>query len=457
MENHSQKKLVKSLLSNHTELELFTSAFTYAAIGMAIVDISGKWIKVNQSLCDLVEYSEEELTSLSFQDITHPSDLQEDLFQLNRLLNKEIESYQLEKRYITKSGNTVYILLSVSLIRDNSGNPSFFISQIQNISNLKAYESELLKLISQDYLTKIGNRRHFYEHAERELKRSARTRLPVSLLMIDIDRFKRINDNYGHQAGDEVLKSISLVIKKAIRPMDILGRIGGEEFAVLLPETNRDESYIVAERLRNIVAATEFPRLNLSHVTISIGTSTFSGDEKSIDTRMLQTDSALYRAKKSGRNRTESYVDPEESEPIVTNQPFASFINLTWNKSFESGHAVLDSQHIKLFETANLLLSSLIRGDDHVHSNKLIDQLIIHINKHFEFEESLLETIEYPSVEQHSMIHRNLISRLNMLKIEYHDNFDFLDHFFSFLFVDVVQNHLIHEDAKFFNLLRKKP
>jgi two-component system cell cycle sensor histidine kinase/response regulator CckA len=110
----------------------FESAFRYAAIGMSLVSLDGHWLKVNQSLCDLVGFSEEELLALSFQDITHPDDLQEDLDYVEQLIAGEIDAYQMEKRYIRKDGSVVPVLLSVSLVRDRDGAPARFVSQIQD-------------------------------------------------------------------------------------------------------------------------------------------------------------------------------------------------------------------------------------------------------------------------------------------------------------------------------------
>lgn len=120
---------------------LFESAFDHAAIGMALVAPDGHWLRVNRSICQLVGYSEEELLALTFQDITHPDDLETDLAYVQQMLRGEIESYQMEKRYRHRNGQTVWVLLSVSLVRSADGQPRFFISQIQDIMGRKAAEA----------------------------------------------------------------------------------------------------------------------------------------------------------------------------------------------------------------------------------------------------------------------------------------------------------------------------
>lgn len=128
---------------------LFQSAFEFAAIGMALVSPEGKWLRVNRSVCKITGYSEAELLQRTFQDITHPDDLELDLENVRKMLAGEIETYQMEKRYHRKNGDVVWVLLSVSLVRTRSGDPLFFISQIQDITRQKLSEQELAKATAQ--------------------------------------------------------------------------------------------------------------------------------------------------------------------------------------------------------------------------------------------------------------------------------------------------------------------
>ena len=122
---------------------LFQNAFEHAAIGMALVAPEGKWLRVNRSVCEITGYSEQELLEHSFQDITHPDDLDLDLANVGKMLTGEIDSYQMEKRYYHKNGAIVWVLLSVSLVRDEKAQPRFFISQIQDITSRKESEQQL--------------------------------------------------------------------------------------------------------------------------------------------------------------------------------------------------------------------------------------------------------------------------------------------------------------------------
>ena len=177
---------------------------------------------------------------------------------------------------------------------------------LRDISAHRARERALMALASTDDLTGLYNRRYFLELLRRELERSRRYRRPLSLLMIDVDHFKRVNDRFGHAAGDSVLWSLAHVGQQCFREFDGFGRLGGEEFAVILTETDAPKAMTVAERYRRQVAQTTF-RVKKERVvvTVSIGITTLSPADGSLSAEELiqRADEALYRAKTQGRNR----------------------------------------------------------------------------------------------------------------------------------------------------------
>jgi diguanylate cyclase (GGDEF)-like protein len=170
--------------------------------------------------------------------------------------------------------------------------------------HLHRQEAKLKHQANIDYLTGVFNRRYFTQQGKLNLARAQRYGTPLSLIMLDIDLFKNVNDIHGHDQGDKVLVKLCHLCKKELRKVDILGRIGGEEFAVLLPETGLDQALEVAERLRSVVDETEMLLAGDGslHFTISLGVATL-GPEDSLDRLLMAADRALYDAKHTGRNR----------------------------------------------------------------------------------------------------------------------------------------------------------
>jgi diguanylate cyclase (GGDEF)-like protein/PAS domain S-box-containing protein len=164
---------------------------------------------------------------------------------------------------------------------------------------------ELEQRAHNDSLTGLANRGYFFEMAEIELARTLRYGNPYAVLLLDIDHFKAINDEHGHKAGDLVLQALAKIMEKTLRKVDIIGRIGGEEFAVLLPETAGETAPDVAERLRKVIAKTniEIGRRMTLHITVSIGVATPIYHSHQIDKILREADAALYRAKNTGRNQ----------------------------------------------------------------------------------------------------------------------------------------------------------
>jgi len=283
----------------------FRSTFDAAAIGMALVSLEGRFIQVNNALCHILGYTEAELTQKTFQDIAYSEDLENDLALIGELLADTRQSYQIEKRYVQKDGRVIWILLSGSVVRDSTGQVLYFIAQIQDINEHKILLDRLERQAQQDYLTGLYNRRFFLEQGDMELARAQRYGKELSLFMLDIDHFKAINDTYGHATGDIALLKLSHILRETLRSVDIIGRWGGEEFAILLPETDAQEATEIAERLREtidltkITLATGLPL----HFTVSIGIATLKEKNTNIDILLNNADEALYQAKETGRNK----------------------------------------------------------------------------------------------------------------------------------------------------------
>ena len=174
--------------------------------------------------------------------------------------------------------------------------------------NIEAsYHEEIYRLMTVDALTQVHNRRYFDEALEREFNRSVRYRRALSLVLFDIDHFKKVNDTYGHVAGDSVLRQLSGVIKPRLRQQDMVARVGGEEFAVLLPEVELHGAKIAAEKIRRLAESARFQVDTREFTcTVSLGVACFTPQQPTPVALYEEADKALYRAKQGGRNRVES-------------------------------------------------------------------------------------------------------------------------------------------------------
>jgi diguanylate cyclase (GGDEF)-like protein len=173
------------------------------------------------------------------------------------------------------------------------------------ISTVNLFQSKLEAMAIIDELTGLFNRRRFYNLFQREIAYAKRYEQPLSLLMVDIDHFKKVNDQYGHPAGDRVLKKAAELMRQEVRAVDVVGRWGGEEFVILLHKTDPQQAFVTAERLRESIAAAEFDTgKKIIHVTISLGIAGADYCNLDMEEMIKQADQAMYRAKQEGRNRT---------------------------------------------------------------------------------------------------------------------------------------------------------
>ena len=203
---------------------------------------------------------------------------------------------------VTFNGREFPAEVSIAKLQHPHG--MLYTAVVRDISERKRVESELRRMATTDPLTALWNRRRFLELAEGELSRLRRYGRPVSVLMLDIDHFKTINDTYGHAAGDEALCRLAELCRCELRETDHLGRLGGEEFAVTLPETGLDEAMDVAERLRQRIGEMDVPvGVSTIQMTVSIGVAACREDDATIDRALGRADRALYEAKNGGRNR----------------------------------------------------------------------------------------------------------------------------------------------------------
>jgi diguanylate cyclase (GGDEF)-like protein/PAS domain S-box-containing protein len=301
------------------ERETFRAAFDDAPIGMALVAPSGRFLRVNDALCRIVGCDPQDLLEVSFQDITHPDDLDADVELAEQLLTGKITSYRLEKRYQHPAGNAHWVAVSVSLIRSERAEPLHFVVHVEDINERKLAEHRLRRQADHDSLTGLLNRRRLLEELELRIERIARGGTPADLIMLDLDHFKHINDSLGHAAGDQALIAVGRALKRRMRKTDIIARLGGDEFAVIA-ETNGEpgEGELVADDLLAAIRTGE-PGLEQpwTSLTASAGIAVIEAGQ-SVTTVLEAADQALYGAKHSGRDHAERFASRSSHPPDTT-------------------------------------------------------------------------------------------------------------------------------------------
>ena len=275
------------------EKDLFQQFIEKVPIGI-LVQCDGKVVFINKTLKEMLGITS--LHSLQLRDIIPPESRKE-LLQIYRTILKN-HSDKRELRIKTLSGKILWVEVITEEI--NLDGKRCSISGLIDITDKKNLERQLRKLATIDRLTGIYNRYAFEKFLEEEISRAERYGTDFALIMFDIDNFKKINDTYGHQTGDMILRKITRLVKENIRKSDIFGRWGGEEFMIILPVKSIEEAFKVAEKLRKKIEEHKFPKVK--KVTISAGVTMYRKSD-TLKSIIRRVDTALYMAKKSGKNK----------------------------------------------------------------------------------------------------------------------------------------------------------
>ena len=289
--------------------ERFRVAFNQAAVGLAHVRPDGRWLMVNNKLCEIVGYSRSELLSMAFQDITHPEDLIVDWALGRRMTAGEIDENTREKRYRHRNGCYIWVNLTSSMVRDANGQPKYYSTVVEDISRRKQIEEELLHLANHDALTSLPNRSLLLDRLSQALVFAGRSAGQVAVMLIDLDRFKNINDSLGHDAGDKIIMEIGRRLSSSVRTGDTIARLGGDEFVVIRPDVVRaDAVAVLAQQILEALARPMTIQGHEFYPTGSIGISMFPKDGHDSQTLLKNADTAMYRAKDAGRNNFQFYA-----------------------------------------------------------------------------------------------------------------------------------------------------
>lgn len=289
--------------------ERFSATFNQAAVGLAHATVDGCWTRANQKLLEITGYSEAELLQLTVFEITHPEDLKSTRESILRTLAGEIQDYSSQKRYRCKNGKYIWIVVSVSLVREAHGAPSYFIVAVEDISLRKRMEEELQHSAHHDTLTNLPNRMLLQDRLSQAIVYAHRAARHVAVMLVDLDRFKDINDSLGHDAGDQMIIECGRRLGRNTREGDTVARLGGDEFVVILSDVGHEQD-VVRLAQQTLLSLAE-PMVILGqelYPSGSIGISLYPKDGQDVPNLLQSAYMAMYQAKKRGGNNFQFYA-----------------------------------------------------------------------------------------------------------------------------------------------------
>jgi diguanylate cyclase (GGDEF)-like protein/PAS domain S-box-containing protein len=289
----------------------FRSYFELPLVGICLTGPDKRWWEVNDRLCEMFGYPREQLLGLSWAKLTHSDDITTEIQQFERVMSRRIDGYSLDKRFIRQDGTLLYANVSTRCMRRANGSVDYFVTVVQDITERKQAEERIRNLSQYDTLTGLPNRTLLSDRLQQVLLRALRDHTQAGVMLVDLDRFKLINDTLGHTVGDQLLREVATQLRRCVRECDTISRQGGDEFAVLLPDlVSSDYAARIAQRILDAVAQPcllDAGKLEL-HVTCSIGISLYPRDGCNAEMLLKNADIALYRAKDMGRNGYQFYL-----------------------------------------------------------------------------------------------------------------------------------------------------
>jgi diguanylate cyclase (GGDEF)-like protein/PAS domain S-box-containing protein len=301
-----KRRATADLISSESR---YRAAFNQTAIGVSHIALDGTFLKVNRKLVALLGYSENELLGMRFLDLTHPEDVDQSVVLREDLLSGRVTSSEMEKRYRCKDGSVIWTLLATSLVRTADGAPAYFITTTQDITERKLAQERLLRQAHYDNLTGLPNRALLVDRLSQVLKQASRRNSNATVLYVDLDRFKSVNETLGHGIGDLVLQETSARLGRCVRRDDTVARLGGDEFIIVLSDLHEAQTASgVGRKVLQVMSMPFEIEGQELFVTASVGISTYPGDGTEGEILIRNAGAAMFRAKQNGRNTFEFYT-----------------------------------------------------------------------------------------------------------------------------------------------------
>lgn len=395
------------------EMELKVAAIAFESQeGMLVTDASGTILRVNHAFTKITGYTAEEAIGKNprlLKSNVHDATFYADMWQ--RIANRgTFEGEVLNRR---KNGEVYTELLTISAVKDYEGNITHYVGAFMDISARKENEARVRFLANHDRLTELPNRELFYDRLSQAISQARRKNESVALLFLDLDGFKPVNDAYGHEAGDVVLKVVAKRLQACVRSMDTVARMGGDEFAIIITaiQNSSDAEAIAQKIIRNIAEYIQVNATTTCIIGISIGIAIYPDNGTEIDMLMNAADSAMYDSKAAGKN---TYT-------LSTLQNQAAF-NAPWINQDEVqllGVQIIDEQHLKIVSMLNVMNEAIKHNASNERLMQLLDEIISFTDYHFKTEELLMHAYGYLAEFEHKNTHEHLLHEVKYLKSQF--------------------------------------
>lgn len=351
----------------------------------------------------------------------------------------------IQYKYLVDQGSSTAIYYLIAMISESIWFSLFiWLDSTKSVIELQQKNKELRELVLVDSLTNLSNRYYFEHDIEFLIATTNRNKSKLTMLMIDLDRFKLVNDTFGHVVGDNALRQTAQILKESVRATDRVYRWGGEEFIVITPETDNSQATLVAEKICKNFREAYFE--DVGNITVSVGLASYDTDE-SKDDWIKRVDLSLYQAKQTGRNKWVSWLEDERLP--------SHFKRFVWTVEFESGNLEVDNDHRLLVDYVNQLHDLIVNQYpiDIIHEHILL--MDKHIKNHFYHEEAILKKYNHNEYIEHRAIHQRIVSEYEIIVKKAIKGDISLGMIMSYLVEKVLLSHILEDDKKFFDAIKK--
>ncbi len=409
VEDITERKQVERLLKDSEQRYHFL--FDESPMSILVLDAETlQFLMVNKQAILDYGYTDDEFKNITLRDIRLQRD--SDLLQ-QALVNSSDGITSFETKHVKKDGTVMDVYVRTSPF--NFGDKKAHILIAEDVSERKQSEQMIWHQANFDLLTDLPNRSLFFDRLSQELSKARRSDKSVALLYLDLDGFKPVNDEYGHVAGDEVLKTVAKRWQACVREMDTVVRLGGDEFAVILGalDSSKEAAAVAKKLIESLADEISLPNNQSCHVGASVGIGIYPGNATEMDSLLIAADEAMYASKERGKN---TYTFSE-------NLPSAQGNKTKWmefNELSVVGVAIVDEQHKELIRKVNNLNDAISNKLSEIDISNLLDELISFLKNHFATESKIMSEFNYPQKAEHELQHSQFISEIANLVVDFH-------------------------------------